>query len=197
MVYKSISRFQPTRKRSIALLFAFALVLFGGVSYGMYTTIRSERALTVIDPASEQTEEESDEDYEVLSVDTRSFDPAGELSIDEKERYDAQRRDDIQQIHGALQAYRVEHGDYPRLTSLNSDRFRETHFPDLDSDVFRDPDDSASQISLTRPPQKHVYAYDVVNAEGYTCEPIGRECTSYTLSTTLSGGLLFSIDHNE
>lgn len=185
-------------KRTIALLFALALALVGSVSYGMYHTMRSERALSVIDPAIEPIEdEEHDEDYEVYSIGGRSFEPARELSIDEKERYDSQRRDDIQQIHQALQAHHSEHGKYPRLSNLNSDRYREAHFPELDREVFRDPEDSASQVSLTRTPQQHVYAYNVLNDQGYTCEPVGRACVSYTLSATLSSGLLYSIDHNE
>lgn len=201
MARQRFSQYQPKRKRSIALLFVLALALVGSVGYGVYQTMRSERALSVIDPASELIEdeehEEHEEDYEVYSIGGRNFDPASELSIDEKERYDSQRRDDIQQIHQALQAYRAKHGEYPRLSNLNSDRFRETHFPELDREVFRDPEDSASQISLTRTPQQHVYAYDVLNDQGYTCEPVGRACVTYTLTTTLSGGLLYSIDHNE
>lgn len=198
MARQKFSYYQPKRKRSIALLFVLALALVGSVGYGVYQTMRSERALSVIDPASEPIEnEDNEEDYEVYSVNTRSFDPAGELSIDEKERYDEQRREDIRLIHEALQEYWAAQGEYPRLSSFNSDRFRETHFPQLDRDVFRDPEDKASQISLTRTPQKHVYAYDVLDERGYTCEPVGRTCVSYTLTTTLSGGLLYSIDHNE
>lgn len=198
MFRKKFSHYQPNRKRSIVLLFVVALALVGSVVFGVYQTMRNERALSVIDPASELVvDEEHEEDYEVYSVSGRSFDPASELSIDEKERYDAQRRDDIRQIHQALQAYRAKHSEYPRLSNLNSDRFRETHFPELSRDVFRDPEDGASQISLTRTPQKHVYAYDVLNDQGYTCEPVGRACVSYTLTTMLSGGLLYSIDHNE
>lgn len=198
MARRNFSHYQLKRKRSIALFFVLALVLVGSVGFGVYATMRSERALSVIDPATElAADEEHEEDYEVYSIDGRSFDPASELSLDEKERYDAQRRDDIQQIHQALQAYRVEHGQYPRLTSLNSDRYRETNFAELDREVFRDPEDSASQVSLTRTPQTHVYAYDVLNEEGFTCEPVGRSCVSYALTATLSGGLLYSIDHND
>ncbi len=185
------------RKRTIASLLFGGLIIVGLVVSSFYFTLRQERSLTVLDPADDTTVDTEDDSMVELQDTTDIFEPARELSIDEKERNDQQRRSDIAAIHSALQAYYQQHGDYPKLTQLNSDQFREANFPDVPEEIFQDPADEGSRIVITRTAQPATYAYDVVDEDGFTCEPSRRACVSYSLSALLSGGLAFTLDSDE
>lgn len=166
--------------------------MIGLVALGFYGTLQQERRLTVIDPI----ETDVRDDGQVVITDD-FFEPAGETSIDNRELYDEQRRANIKAIHEALQAYYAEKDSYPTITQLNSEGFRTQNFSDLPTDTFKDPADAGSRISITRTPQPNVYAYDVLNEDGYTCEPAGRSCVAYSLSAVLSGGLSFTLTSDE
>lgn len=186
------------RKRTIMGLVFGGLLLFALVAGSYYITLQEERGLTAFDPAVSEDEEASEEDYEVIESEMEDlFEPAGEVSIDDKERKDEQRRSDLSEIHEALQQYYSEHGRYPTISQLNSDGFREANFPEAPREIFQDPADTGSRIVITRTPQAATYAYDAVDDEGYTCEPSGRSCASYTLSALLSSELTYSIDSDD
>jgi type II secretory pathway pseudopilin PulG len=187
------------RKRTIAGLVVGGMVLIGLVVGSFYITLQQERGLTVFAPTNAADEDESSETEDVTTDREMAdfFEPAAELSIDEQERKDEQRQNDLSEIHEALQQHYQEHGRYPTLTQMNSVQFRDANFPSLTKEVFQDPADTDSRVVITRTPQKATYAYDVVDEDGYTCEPSGRTCVSYTLSALLSGGLTYSIDSND
>ena len=179
---------QAQRKRTIAGFIFGGFIIIGLVAVGFYGTLQQERQLTVIDPVDTDVR---DEGQVVITDDF--FEPAGETSIDNQELYDEQRRANVEAIHEALQSYYAEHDSYPTLTQLNSEGFRTQNFSDVPTDTFKDPADAGSRISITRTPQPNVYSYDVLNEDGYTCEPAGRSCVSYTLSAVLGGGLAFTL----
>lgn len=187
---------QARRKRTIASLLAGGLVIIALTAGSFYMTLQQERRLTVLDPLDSGEEIESEEAIELRETGA-AFEPAAEISIDEKERNDEQRRSDIAAIHSALQSYFQEHNQYPRLAQLNSEQFRENNFSELARETFKDPVDEGSRIVITRTPQEATYAYDVVDENGFTCEPSGRACVSYRLSALLSDGLSFTLDSEE
>lgn len=186
------------RKRTIAALMVGGLLLVGVVASSFYLTLQQERRLTVFGPAGSADEQADNPETETTDREMANlFEPAAELSLDEKNRKDEQRRSDISDIHDALQRYFSENGRYPKLTELNSEQFRDIHFPDMPKETFQDPADTGVRVVITRTPQRATYAYDVVNEDGFTCEPSGRQCVSYKLSALLSGGLAFSIESDE
>lgn len=178
------------RRRIIFALMASGLLLLAGLAWLFVWNIQVERSLTT----TEEPPVISDaEDTVFVERTTPIFDSAEEPTVELEEINDNQRRENIDAIHSALQAYFAEHDSYPTLTNMNSDQFRLQMFPQLDNDDFRDPDDSSSQIAITRTAQPAVYAYDVVNENGFTCEPHDRVCTSYTLLAQLSDGTVYSV----
>lgn len=185
------------RKRTIASLLIGGVTVVGLVTISFYLTLQQERNLTVLDPVDTALVDAETDDIVELQDVTNVFEPARELSIDEKERNDQQRRSDIAAIHSALQAYYQQNGSYPKLTQLNSDQFREVNFPDVPEEMFKDPADEGSRVVITRTAQEATYAYDVVDEDGFTCEPSRRVCVSYSLSALLSGGLAFTLDSDE
>lgn len=197
MTNKIIRLRHARRKRTIASLLFGGLIIVGLVVSSFYFTLRQERSLTVLDPADDTTVDTEDDSMVELQDTTDIFEPARELSIDEKERNDQQRRSDIAAIHSALQAYYQQNGSYPKLTQLNSDKFRAANFPDVPEETFKDPADEDTRVVITRTAQEATYAYDVVDEDGFTCEPSRRVCVSYSLSALLSGGLAFTLDSDD
>ncbi len=196
MPVSSFFKRRARRKRTIAGLLIVGLVGIAFVVWAFYGNVQQERLLTVLDPV-DSAQDDDIENGEHAGSTAQFFEPAGELSVDEKKINDEQRQADLAAIHAALQDYFASNGQYPSLPNMNSNGFRQKNFPELDEATFKDPADESSQIAITRTPQEYVYAYDVVDRNGYTCEPAGRACVGYRLSAILSSGLAYSINHDD
>lgn len=186
-----IYQYHLRRKRVITSFFVIGLLLIGLVSGMFYQRLTQERGLSAIDPPElQQSADSSAEDSVRLE---RLFEPASEASVEVRQLHDKQRRDNIDAIHEALQARWQEKTRYPRLSELNSAGYRSGAFPELDEDVFLDPDKADRNIAITRTPQATVYAYNVVDENGYTCEIDVRVCVGYELAAILSDGSVYML----
>ena len=99
---------------------------------------------------------------------------------------DTERQTDIKALHGQLEAYYAQNGEYPTLANMNdksSGGFVETNLKGLDDGAFEDP--TGSSTDLVASPAADSYAYDI---EPDACETdANTDCTSYTLTATLEG----------
>lgn len=196
MTRYSTTGFNKIRKRTIAAFFVLGLILLLAPVAFFYYHLRQERQLTVDEPPAE-TSSATDSDHNNLPVPQDFFEAAEEKSVEVRGMHDKQRQENIDAIHQALQAHYAEEGAYPTLTRMNSDGYRQGAFPNLTNEDFIDPDNVDAAVTITRTPQATVYAYDVVNEDGYTCEPSGRKCVDYTLTALLSNNSLYSVTTNE
>jgi|GEM_PF-2370658 hypothetical protein len=177
------------RRRIIVSLIIGGLLAIGAVTWFFISHLQAERQLTAVEPPDTTVQEER----VAGDVSEKIFSEAEKPATELRDIYDNQRRDNIDAIHGALQAYSAEKGVYPDLTNLNSDSFRQAAFTDLEPTDFKDPDDTDSRVIITRTPQRGVYAYEPVDANGYTCEPVDRSCLGYSVSAILSDGEVYTL----
>lgn len=100
---------------------------------------------------------------------------------------DAERKTDINALQGQLEVYNAINGYYPSLAQVNNPTWRAKNMHGFDNNALQDPD-SSSQI-LAASPAKRVYAYQTSPA---SCDGGTKQCTSYTLTATLSDGSKYS-----
>lgn len=103
--------------------------------------------------------------------------------IQQKAR-DTERQTDIKAIHGQVEAYYAQTGNYPSPDEMNSSSFRNVNLQGLMDEALIDPLGTSPQ--LTSKPEVNMYSYEV--------RPIGcnntnksKLCTSYVLTSTLEG----------
>jgi hypothetical protein len=181
---------QRNRKRRTVALILLGVGLIGGI-VGVYAwTLQTERDPATSSPVA--TSEATNPEPEIATPEdlfSRAEVPAVQLS----EVFDNQRTADIDTIGSLLGGYFRDNGRYPRMTQMNSDQFRAEAFTTVPATTFQDPEDPDTITVFTRTPQERVYSYNPVDANGYTCEPINRHCTQYTLSVILSDGSVYSL----
>ncbi|MCA1807361.1 MAG: hypothetical protein LC687_05895 [Actinobacteria bacterium] len=177
------------RRRIIASFIIGGILVIGAVAWLFLSQLQAERQLTAVDPPDTSTDEETTSS----DISGRVFSEAEKPATELRDIHDNQRRDNIDAIHRGLQVYFSEKGVYPDLTNMNSDSFRQGAFPELEPADFKDPDDTDSRVVITRTPQRGVYAYEPVDANGYTCEPVGRNCVNYSVSAILSDGVVYTL----
>lgn len=97
---------------------------------------------------------------------------------------DTERKTDINAMHGQIEAYYAVQGRYPTLANMNDLAWRSINMKGLDSEALRDPE-GASMV-LVNAPAKKVYSYAPTGASGKTCDNTVTDCTTYTLTATLS-----------
>ncbi|MBI2588956.1 prepilin-type N-terminal cleavage/methylation domain-containing protein [Candidatus Saccharibacteria bacterium] len=105
--------------------------------------------------------------------------------IQEKAR-DAERKTDINAIHGQLEVYQAQNVKYPTLTNVNDATWRSTNMKGLDAAALQDPKGTAQ--TLANAVAASVYAYVAAPANCDNDPAVGGDCTSYTLTATLEGG---------
>ncbi|MEK7095899.1 MAG: type II secretion system protein [Patescibacteria group bacterium] len=103
--------------------------------------------------------------------------------IQQKAR-DTERKTDINALHGQLEAYQAQNGNYPTLTNFNDSTFRSTNMKGLDAAALQDPKGSAQTLVATPAANDYAYAEAPANCDNGA----GGDCTSYTLTATLEGG---------
>ncbi len=97
-----------------------------------------------------------------------------------------ERQTDIKAIHGQLEAYNAQKGNYPTLDNMNDASWRQTNLKGLDPDALKDPKGAAQ--TLVAAPVSNAYSYEVTKDDGTACDnTTGNECSKYTLTATYEG----------
>jgi hypothetical protein len=99
----------------------------------------------------------------------------------------AKRQTDVQALQTQLEAFYSQNGYYPSLTDMNSASWRQTNMSSLDASALQDPGGSSQTLAAT--PAAHVYAYQVSNSSGGSCESNDTTCAQYTLTATYDGSV--------
>jgi len=103
---------------------------------------------------------------------------------------DTKRQVDIQAIQTQLEVFFSENGYYPSLADMNSGAWVNDHLSSLDQGALEDPNGSARKLAA-RPAAK-VYAYQVTDSSGKSCENNDTQCAKYILTATLSDGSAYT-----
>jgi hypothetical protein len=99
---------------------------------------------------------------------------------------DSKREADIQSLQTQLEAYWADNnGHYPSLGEMNDTNWLNANMKSLDQGSLTDPANPSQSRQLAATPAPNVYAYQVTNANGGSCEANPTTCTKYTLSATL------------
>ncbi len=96
---------------------------------------------------------------------------------------DVERETDIKAMHAQLEAFYAQYGFYPTLSEINDDTVRAAEFVGLDEEAYRDPQGLTYKLAAT--PAQNVYSYAALPSN---C----MDCTSYTLTATLSDGTTYT-----
>ena len=97
----------------------------------------------------------------------------------------SERQTDINSLQTQFEAYFAEHGNYPTRTDVNDEDWRADEMKSLDAGALKDPQGTPG---LVEDAAAKVYAYDVTNSSGASCEADEATCAEYTLTATLEGG---------
>lgn len=180
------------RKRVLLGLLGLAVASIGAIGVMFFYQLQSETVGDLADAPLSQATPSNQDQSEV--VEDSFFESASESSeLESQKIFDEQRRQDIDTIQQQLEAYFAQHEAYPDINDMNSDRFRETAFTDVDQEIFKDPEDETGRGGFTRTPQKNVYSYWPVDVNDNACEPIDRVCVAYELAATLSDDTIYSV----
>lgn len=106
--------------------------------------------------------------------------------IQQKTR-NAQRTADIKAVATQIEAYYADNQHYPSLTDMKSDAWLGTNMKSLDLEALVDPSNATQSNDMVTTPAAKVYAYDVQNDAGTSCESDSTTCTKYTLTGTYEG----------
>ena len=98
----------------------------------------------------------------------------------------ANRQSDLNSLQTHLEAYFAQNGHYPSLTDMNNSAWVVSNLKGLDTAALQDPE--GSNQTLAGSPAAKVYAYEVANSGGTSCESDDTTCATYTLTATLEGG---------
>jgi prepilin-type N-terminal cleavage/methylation domain-containing protein len=99
------------------------------------------------------------------------------------------RQDDVKSLQAQLEAFYSQNGYYPSLTDMNSASWRTKNMTSLDTNDLIDPSSSETNanVQLTATPGAKVYAYQVTDSNGNSCETSDTNCAKYTLTATYEG----------
>ena len=103
---------------------------------------------------------------------------------------DTKRQTDILSLQTQLEAYFSQNGNYPSLSEMNNAGWRQAHMSSLDSNAMQDPDGASTSLAAT--PRAKVYAYQVRDSKGASCEADATQCAKYTLTATFSTGKTYT-----
>lgn len=102
---------------------------------------------------------------------------------------DTERETDIKAIHGQLEAYYAQNGNYPTLAEIDTDAEATALFKGLDKEALSDPQKNPKTYVLVASPAAKDYSYQVYLADGTTNCTVSADCAKYTLTTTTEGKL--------
>ncbi len=107
----------------------------------------------------------------------------------QKKARDTERQTDIKALHGQVEAYYAQKGNYPTLANMQDNAWVSGNLKGLDTESAHDPKGGAGN-NITAAAGNNQYAYAVTPAN---CDNTsGNECTGYALTATLEGGGTFA-----
>ena len=109
--------------------------------------------------------------------------------IQQKAR-NTERQTDIKAIHGQVEAYYAQNGNYPTVGNLNDSTWRTSNMKGLDQEALFDPKgDKADTTPLAdAEPAAGTYVYSYVATPAGCDNGSNGECTAYTLHANYEGG---------
>ncbi len=108
----------------------------------------------------------------------------------QKKARDTERTTDIKAIHGQVEAYFAQNGNYPTLVHMNDPAWRSTNMKGLDGEALKDPKGTAQTLVGSTTAGSYVYAVGPVSCDDGASATNG--CATYTLTATLEGGGTFA-----
>ena len=105
-------------------------------------------------------------------------------SIQSKAR-NSERSSDIKSLQTNVEAFYTQNGYYPSRADLNNASWLKTNMKSFDTQALQDP--SATSKLLVAAPAAGVYAYQVTDSSGRSCEADDTNCSKYTLTATFEG----------
>lgn len=95
----------------------------------------------------------------------------------------------IKNTQAALESYYSKNGHYPSLTDLNNLNFRNKEMPNFDQSNLMDPLSklSTQKLSISSTPMMEIFAYEVTDSDGHSCEKDPMLCSKYNLVATYEG----------
>lgn len=108
----------------------------------------------------------------------------------QKKARDTERTTDIKAMHGQVEAYYAQNGNYPTLAHMNDSTWRGTNMKGLDAEALKDPKGAAQ--TLVGAAAANAYSYAVGPADCVDGTDSGTGCATYTLTATLEGGGTFA-----
>jgi prepilin-type N-terminal cleavage/methylation domain-containing protein len=100
---------------------------------------------------------------------------------------DTERQTDIKAIHGQLEAYYAQNGNYPTLAEIDTPTEATTLFKGLDKEALSDPQANPKTYVLVSAPAAKAYSYQVYESDGTTNCTVAANCAKYILTTTTEG----------
>ncbi len=100
---------------------------------------------------------------------------------------DTERQTDIKAIHGQLEAYYAQNGNYPALGDIDTAAKATTLFKGLDKEALSDPQANPKTYVLVSTPAAKAYSYQVYETDGTTNCTVAANCAKYILTTTTEG----------
>lgn len=108
----------------------------------------------------------------------------------QKKARDTERTTDIKAMHGQVEAYFAQNGNYPTLAHMNDTTWRGTNMKGLDAEALKDPKGAAQ--TLVGAAAANSYSYNVGPADCVDGTDAGTGCATYTLTATLESGGTFA-----
>jgi prepilin-type N-terminal cleavage/methylation domain-containing protein len=100
------------------------------------------------------------------------------------------RQNDIQDIQKQLEAFYSQNGYYPSLKDINNVTWRDKNMANLSPSNMIDPsakDKNTADAALAAKPAADIFAYEVTDSNGNSCETKDTDCAEYTLTATFEG----------
>jgi len=100
-----------------------------------------------------------------------------------------QRVTKIKNTQSVLETYYSKNGHYPSLSDLNNLDFRNKELVNFDQSNLLDPSskDSTQNLELSSMPMKDMFAYEITDSNGNSCEKDDMLCSKYNLIATYEG----------
>lgn len=173
----------PNKRRSFTsklLFIIIALILVGGAGAGAWFVQQSK-----IDSLENENKEleQKVRNYESIVAGSENLGDVAE------EDADTEREIEIKAIHGQLEAYYAQNGNYPTLKNMNDKNWLSENIFGLDADALKDP--KGTSATLATKPAKNVYSYEVSTLTNASCENDSKLCAKYTLTATLDSGKVY------
>jgi Tfp pilus assembly protein PilE len=95
----------------------------------------------------------------------------------------------IKNTQSELESYYSRNGHYPSLTDLNNVNFRNKELTNFDQSNLLDPLSklSTQNLVLSSSPMNDMFAYEVTDSNGNSCEKDDMLCSKYNLTASYEG----------